>query len=202
MGNSRAIWRHELGRADRVARGLIDTSRVRFGWRILLLPNFLVHYFYFRKNLSITRKNLLFTKQLAFNAAKEIFGGESQASEMRLIEIKTKKLLDREKKGYYTEKIRRKQLPEIQLLMDHYLGLLNSNVKKYAEMVKATYRSKQNYLSFLNKLQAAEKEVIQAALSTMKKGSKQERLNWFRRVEEAFKQARMEEVEKIFPAAL
>ena len=199
MGNDRAIWSHEVGQAKKIARSLDDASRIEFGWRMLLLPNFLVHYIRYERNLSLTRRNLLFTKRMAFDAAKEIIGGESQAAQIRLIEIKTKKLLDKERKGYYTEKLRRKQLQEMELLIEHYLHLLNSNGTNYPGLVSATYPSKQKYLSFLNKLQKAEQEVMQAAITSMKRGSKQERLTWFRRVEEAYKKARMEEVEQIFP---
>jgi uncharacterized damage-inducible protein DinB len=87
----------------------------------------------------------------------------------------------------------------MELLIEHYLHLLNSNGTNYPGLVSATYPSKQKYLSFLNKLQKAEQEVMQAAITSMKRGSKQERLTWFSRVEEAHKKARMEEVEQIFP---
>ncbi len=100
MGNHRIIWNHEVKQADEIARSLIDAGRIKFGWRILLLPSFLVGYIRFKKNLILTRKNFLFTKRLAFDAAKEIHGGESHALEMRLIEIKTKKILGKEGKGY------------------------------------------------------------------------------------------------------
>lgn len=199
MGNYRAIWNHEVDQANKIARRLVDVSRIKFGWRMLFLPYFLVHYIYYKKNLILTRKNLLFTKRMAFDASKEIVGGESHAMQIRLIEIKTKKLLDKQKKGYYTEKLRRKQLQEIELLIDHYLHLLNSNEKRYGEMVRTIYASRQKYLSFLNRLQKAEQEVIQAAVTSMKKGSKQERLTWFRRVGEVTKEARGGEIEQIFP---
>jgi hypothetical protein len=198
MGNYRAIWNHEVDQANKIARRLVDASRTKFGWRMLFLPYFLVHYIYYKKNLILTRKNLLFTKRMAFDASKEIVGGESHAMQIRLIEIKTKKLLDKQKKGYYTEKLRRKQLQEIELLIDHYLDLLNSNENRYGEMIRTTYASRQKYLSFLNRLQKAEQEVIQAAITSMKRGSKQERLAWFRRVEEVSKEARGGEVEQIF----
>jgi hypothetical protein len=201
MGNSRAIWNHEVDQANKIARSLVDASRIKFGWRILLLPNFLVHYMFYKKNLILTRKNLLFTKRMAFDAAKEIEGGGSHAMQFRLVEIKTRKLLDKERKRYYTEKLRRKQLNEIALLIRHYQNLLNAKGKNYAELVRAKYPSKQKYVSFLNKLQKAEQEVIQAAITSMKKGSKQERLAWFRRLEVASREARGEEVERIFPRA-
>jgi hypothetical protein len=102
---------------------------------------------------------------MAFDAAKEIVGGGSHAMQIRLVEIKTRKLLDKERKGYYTEKLRRKQLNEIELLIDHYLDLLNSKGKNHAELVRGTYPSKEKYGSFLNRLQKAEQGVIQAAIT-------------------------------------
>ena len=201
MGNNRAIWNHEVNQASKMTQSLVDASRIKFGWRILLLPSFLVQYIYYKKNFIHTRKNLLFTKRMAFDAARQINGGESHAAQMRLIEIRTKKLLDKERKGYYTEKLRHKQLNEIELLIEHYLYLLNSKGKNYAELLRATYPSKQKYLSFLNRLQKAEQEVIRAAITSMKRGTKQERLNWFDRVENATREARMEEMKEIFPDA-
>jgi len=201
MGNNRAIWNHEVNQASKMTQSLVDASRIKFGWRILLLPSFLVQYIYYKKNFIHTRKNLLFTKRMAFDAARQINGGESHAAQMRLIEIRTKKLLDKERKGYYTEKLRHKQLNEIELLIEHYLYLLNSKGKNYAELLRATYPSKQKYLSFLNRLQKAEQEVIRAAITSMKRGTKQERLRWFDRVENATREARMEEMKEIFPDA-
>ena len=201
MGNERTIWNHEVNQANKIARSLVDARKIKFGWQILLLPNFLIRYIYYKKNLVLTRKNLLFTKRMAFDAAKEIAGGGSYATQVRLVEIKTKKLLDKERKGYYTEKLRRKQLHEIELLIDHYLNLLNSKGKNHAELVKAEYPSKEKYVSFLNRLQRAEQGVIQAAITSMKKRSKQERVAWFTRLTAASKEARGEDVEQIFSDA-
>jgi hypothetical protein len=198
MGNERIIWNHEVDQANKIARSLVDDRRIKFGWRILLLPDFLIHCIYYKKNLILTRRNLLFTKRMALGAAREIAGGDSHAMQIRLVEIKTKQLLDREGKGYYTEKLRRKQLNEIALLIDHYLNLLNSKGKNHAELVRAQYPSKEKYVSFLNRLQEAEQGVIQAAITSMKRGSRQERIVWFTRLTAASKQARGEEVEQIF----
>ncbi len=199
MESPRVIWNHEVNQADRIARGLMEEIRVEFGWKALFFPFRLIDYIRFRRRLILTRKNLLFTKQLAFEAAKEIFGGKDPASKMGSIEKKTKDILDKEGKGFYTEKVRRKQLHEIELLIDHYLQLLNSSGTGYEEMIETTYRSKKKYTAFLNKLQQMEQEVIQAAITTMRKGSKNERIGWFRKVKETSKKARIEEAEKIFP---
>jgi CRISPR/Cas system CMR subunit Cmr6 (Cas7 group RAMP superfamily) len=64
--------------------------------------------------------------------------------------------------------------------------------------IKAKYSSQGSYLSFLNKLQKSEEEVIQAAITTMRRGSKRERRQWFEKVKQTTKIFRMQEVEKIY----
>lgn len=115
------------------------------------------------------------------------------------VETKTQNLLDKERKGFYTEKIRRKQLFEIELLVDHYLKLLSSDKSIYDEMIRTAYPSRGRYLSFFGSLRKAELAVIQAATSSVRKGSKKERRQWFEKVEQFSKQAWTEEVERIFP---
>lgn len=199
MRNSRIILKHETKQADRIARNLLETKRTKFGWRALLLPSLLADYIRFRKRLILIRKNLLFTKRLASSAAREIFRGKNRVVEERLIEIKTKELLDKKRKGLYAEKVRRKQLREIELLIDHYLRLLNSNETNHANMIRESYQSKKKYLSFLNELQQIEQEVIRASILSVRKGSKKERLSWFKKVQETSSKIRVEEVERIFP---
>lgn len=198
MDNFRVIWNHEVDQAHTIARSLLETTRGEFGWRTIFLPYLFYDYIRLRATLILTRKNFLFTKQLAFRAAKEISRGKDRALEIRLIETKTKTILDKETKGYYTEKIRRRQLHEIQVLIDHYLQLSNSNGTTYPEMIQAAYPSKKQYLLFVNQLQHIEQEVIEAAITTMRKGTRKDRLDWFGRVQETFKKTRIEEVEQIF----
>ncbi len=198
MANPRAIWNHEVKKANKIARRLLDNRRVKAGWRILLLPFFLLDYFRFKKHLWVTRKNLLFTKQLAFDGARAIFEGSDRPTEISVIEKKTRGLLDRDKKGLYTEKIRRKQLHEIELLFDHYLGLLHSNRSDYDEMTKASYQTKRKYVAFLNTLQTAEDEVLQASITTVRTGTKKDRRLWFEKVKAATKKVRLAEAGNIF----
>ena len=198
MSKFRAIWNHEVGQAGHIAKLLLDNKKVNLNWKIILLPVFLYEIYHYRKDLRFTRKNFLFTKQLAFDAAKNIFQGKEQAWEFRRIEIKTQEILDKEKKGFYTEKIRRKQMSEIQLLIKHYLDLFDSDQSKYAAIIRESYSSKANYLAFLSTLQKAEEDVIQAAITTMRKGTKKDRREWFQKVRQTTKEVRMAEADQIY----
>ena len=198
MANMRNIWQHEVRQADRVAAALTDTSKVKSGWRTLLLPLCMADYFRHLGRKRRTRKNLLFTRQLAFDAAKNVQKTKEPAWEIRKYEIKTQEILDKEKKGLYTDKIRRKQLLEIEFLMNHFLDLLNSDGSNYYDLIKTKYSSKGKYLEFLNQLQKTEKEVIQAAIATVRQGSKKERRLWYDKVRTATKKFRMEEADRIY----
>jgi len=240
MSKFRAIWNHEVGQAGHIAKLLLENKKVNLNWKIILLPVFLYEVYHYRKDLRFTRKNFLFTKQLAFDAAKNIFQGKEQAWESRRIEIKTQEILDKEKKGFYTEKIRRKQLSEIQLLIKHYLDLFESTTtrkagglnftaiggkrqgrevpqslrvepgakhpvwktqskqSKYAAIIRESYSSKANYLAFLGTHHKAEEDVIQAAITTMRKGTKKDRREWFQKVRQTTKEVRMAEAQELF----
>jgi hypothetical protein len=198
MKNFRAIWKHEARQINAIAHSLVEAQKVKLSWRVLIPPLVIKDYIHYRHRLRVLRKNLIFTKQLAFDVAKNIYDGKERAWEKRRIEIKTQGILDKEKKGYYTDKIRRKQFNEIELLIDYYLELMKTDQSTYAEMIKAFYPAKGNYLSFLNKLQKLEEEVIQAAITTMRKGTKKERREWFEKVRATTKKVRKEELELIF----
>ena len=168
----RSIKAFEVRQTNQIAGALIEIKKSKFNWRIIVFPFFLYDFIRYRRRLQVLRKNLFFTKQFSLNAAKNIHQGKERAWEIRQIEIKTKDILDKEKKGFYTEKIRNKQLREIEFHIDHYLDLLSSNQSSCKDAIKAKYTSKGSYLTFLNRLQKIEEEVIQAAVITMRKGTK------------------------------
>ena len=198
MNKFRTIWKHEVRQVDRIVKALLENKKADLNWKMILLPIFLNKVYQYRKDLRFTRKNILYTKQFAFDAAKNISQGKDQAWEVRQIEIRTQEVLNKEKKGFYTEKIRRKQLSEIELLMKHYLDLFSSKQSSYAAIIKDKYPSKGNYLAFLSALQKTEEDVIQAAITTMRKGSKKDRRQWFQKVKETTKKVRTTEAEDIY----
>ena len=193
-----SIKKHEIRQTKLVAGELIEIKKSKFHWRILVFPFFLYDFIRHRRRLHVLRKNLFFTKRFALVAGNNIHQGKERVWEMRQIEIKTKDILDKEKKGFYTEKIRAKQLQEIDFLIDHYLDLLDSNQPSHNDAIKMRFTSKGSYLTFLSNLQKIEEDVIQAAITTMRKGSKKERRLWFDKVKAATKKIRMNEAKKIF----
>lgn len=198
MENSRTIWNHEVRQADRIANILLDSKKVEFNWKILLLPVFVYRIYHFRKNLHFTRQNLLFTKKLAFEAAKNILQGRERAWEIRRIEIQMNEILRKDNQGIYTEEIRHKQLSEIDLLIDHYLQLIIPGRSGYVKALKSVYQTKGKYLDYLNRLHRAEAEIIQASIDSMRRGTKKDRREWFQKIKETAKKIRMAEADEIY----
>ena len=198
MRNARAIWRHEVNETNQISRLLIQDQKVKLNWRVVLLPLFLMDIVHYRYRLWVLRKNILYTRKLAFEAAQNIISGQDQGWQVRRIEIKTREALDRDKSGQYTEKVRRKQLSEIDLLITHYTDLINSGKLRYPQMIKAVYPARGKYLSFLNNLRKLEEEVIQAAVSTTRKGTKKERRMWFDKVKSITRDVRVAEAERLY----
>jgi hypothetical protein len=198
MDNSRTIWKHEVRQADLIAKNLLDSKKVKLNWKIILLPVFLYRVYHFSKNLRFTRKNLLFTKQLALEASQNIFRGGGRAWEIRGIEIKMNEILSKDRQGVYTEEIQHKQLSEIELLIDHYLLLLGAGRSSYPQVLKSAYPSKGKYLNYLSRLHRAEAEIIQTSIDSMRRGTKKERREWFQKIKETTKKIRMADADEIY----
>jgi hypothetical protein len=172
--------------------------KVSFHWKTIIFPFLIIDYIKYRKTLFVTRKNILFTRQLAFEAAEEIWKGMDRNSAIEMIDTKTKRILFKEGKGLYTEKVRRKQIGEIKRLIDHYLRLMDAKGSVYSDVLIEAYESKKNYMLFIGRVRQAEQDVIHASISSVRKGSKKDRLNWFHRVKKITDEVRTREMEEVF----
>ena len=198
MRQSRTIWKYEVNQADKIARSLVKAENADLGWKTILAPSVMFGYVRFGKSLNQTRENLLFTKKMAFHAAKEVYRGSDRAHELGLIVMKTRKILDRGKRGLYTEKIRRRQMNEIEWLIDHYLRLLNSNGETCEERIKDAYSTKRKFLAFLNRLHKLEQDVIQGIIEAVRKGTGKDRLKMYEKVRIVSEKVRAVEADRIF----
>ena len=198
MKSYNAIKKYKIRQTSQIAGALIEFNNSKFNWRIIVFPLYLYDFIRYRRRLQVLRKNLFFTKKLALDAGNNINQGKDRAWEIRQIEIKTRDILNKEKKGFYTEKIRNKQLREVAFLIDHYLDLLRLKRPSYENAIKARYASKGAYLNFLNSLQKVEEEVIQAAIATMGKGTKKERRLWFDKIKTTTRKIRLNAADRIY----
>lgn len=137
-------------------------------WEVMI-PIFIVfNYMRLKGAREVFAQNLLFTKELALDAALAMTrNGQSREDAMSSIKKKTQDLLASVKDGIYSEEIRHKQLREIDLLVDHYCRLLKAEGEDYASLVANSYWSHNDYKVFLEELSGAEKEVNFAAVQTL-----------------------------------
>jgi len=112
------------------------------------------------------------------------------------INDKTRDVLASDTQGVYSEKIRMKQMNEINLLLDHYLKLFEAEGKNYKSLVKNAYQTEDNYRTFLQQLIAAEKAVNRAALQAV--GRSETANEIISEMENATERIRTEEAKIIF----
>lgn len=195
MPTYRHIWRHEVHLADAAAREL--TSRAGEGER-RFSPGKALGVLRRMRSRRFIRKNLLFTKRLAFQAACEVSRGQERGTAFRLVEIRTRETLDKDTRGLYTEKVRKKQLQEIDLLLDHYLKLMAAGGASYEEGARAVYPSRRDYEAFVRRLEGAEAQVLEASKSGVRRGSKRQRAGWFDRVRAVSAKVRSADLDRVY----
>ncbi len=192
----RHIWRHEVHLADAMARELTSTDAT--GGR-LFSPTRVLSVLRRVRSRRFIRKNLLFTKRLAFQAACEVNRGQERATAFRFVEIRTREILDKDSRGLYTDKVRKKQLQEIELLLDHYLKLMLAGGASYGERLRAAYPTRRAYEAFLDRLEDAEAQVLNASKSSLRRGSKRQRVGWFDRVRDISTKVRRAHLDRVYP---
>ncbi len=190
------ILAQERSLAKAVAAELIEPNPIS-AWEVMIPFIFIYNILRFKRAREVFTLNFMFTKKLALEAALDMIKkGQKKSEAMTEIESKTNNLLVSDKKGVYSERIRQKQLKEIDLLTDHYLKLLEAEGKDYGALVKNAYKTRENYTIFLNQLKKAEKEVNRAALQTLDKSEIAHEIT--SGMEKAVDRMRQAEAEKVF----
>ena len=142
-------------------------------------------------------QNFMFTKKLALQAAFDMANlKQSKEEAMALVEEKTGNVLaSEETQGIYSNEIRREQIKEIDLLIDHYCKLFKTEGEDHSTLVANAYQTRSSYTAFVEQLKSAEKAVSKAAQQTL--GDKTDTVALFR-LEQATARIRLAEIEKIF----
>jgi len=159
-----AIRRRERGIAMTIAGGLIGARTVSV-WDVLIPIVFIVRFASVQKRRELFVGNFLYTKLLALDGARKIMRNNSSRKQaLAGIDEATKQTLAAHTAGVYCESIRASQMREVELLLDHFIGLLNANQGlAYPDLVQAAYGRLARYEGFLERLELAENDVYQAS---------------------------------------
>ena len=191
------IFEREHSMAQGLAVSLIRPKTLTV-WEIMIPVIFILNFVKLKHSREIFVQNQMFTKKMALDAAMDMKKeGATREAVMAKIRLKTEELISAVPGGIYSDDIRRQQLAEVDLLIDHYSRLLNAPGKDYASLVKNVYQSAAEYSSFLDALKAAEKEVMSAAHRTL--GSQADTAT-AEKIESITDRMRAAEVKKIFSA--
>ena len=161
------ILARERRMANSVARQAIKPKPFSV-WEVLIPVIFILGFMRSREQREIFAQNLMFTKKMALEAAFEMLKkGQSKEAAMSRIATETQGLLSAIPNGVYSDSIRRKQLEEIDLLIDHYGKLMRAEGSDYVTLVAEVYQTSEDYAIFQDQLTLAECAVTQAARETL-----------------------------------
>ena len=189
------ILKQERSWAQSVAIGALKPKPVSV-WEVII-PVFLVFgYMRLKGAREVFAENLVFTKKLALDAACDrVLNRRSREEVMASVRARTEELLRSVEGGLYSKDIRRRQLEEIDLLIDHYGRLLAAEGGSYQDLVRAAYAGREPYTVFLERLRQAEKRVSEAATQTLGERADRQTLS---RIEEVSDKLRMKSASDIF----
>ena len=193
------ILSHESAVARSVAVACIRPKPFSV-WEVMIPIIFIFGYMKSKETREVFAQNVLFTKKMAMQAALDMLKkGQTRESVMDRIRSKTREMISEIPGGIYSAEIRREQLKEIDLLVDHYCRLLNSEGEDYDSLVFNAYRTPQRLNDYFEQLQKAEESVGRAAHNTLGSNADTPTLD---RMNAALRNIRLKFTEKIFNTRL
>jgi hypothetical protein len=193
------ILSHETASARSVALATIKPKPFSV-WEVTIPIIFIFSYMKSKETREVFVQNVMFTKKMAMQAAFDMLKkDQTRQSVMERIRSKTRDMIASIPDGIYSAEIRQEQLKEIDLLVDHYSRLLNSQGDDYDSLVLNAYRTPDRLADFFERLQEAEEGVGRAARNTLGGNADTHTLE---RMKAAMKNSRLKETEKIFGTRL
>jgi len=190
------IYNYERAVGNSVSLHVVESKPIGV-WEFLIPIVFILHFMRNRQAREVFIQNYMFTKRHALDAAANMLKKDlSKKEALSVVRDKTRALLnDPQIKGIYSEAIRQQQMNEIDLLFGHYRKLLGAEGNDYDALIRSAYGSRQNYLSFHDRLKTIEKCVSDAARQTL---GKKADLKALLKIEKATEEVRQLRIEKIF----
>jgi hypothetical protein len=155
--------------ARQVALGVIVTMpQSAFHY---LIP-FMFIFDFLRRSATVRHytKQFLVPRRLALEAAQDILRGEDRTKRLSTIEPQIKAWLNGLK--LYSSAVQQKQMDVIQLLVEHYIILLQASGDSYDGLVRNGYDNRQNYESHLKHLADEEEGLDRAILEELGQNEK------------------------------
>jgi hypothetical protein len=128
-----------------------------------LIPGMFI--FDFLRRGSIIRKyteTFIFPRKLALEGARSLTAGETRAAIDSHLEVEIKNWLTAHQLD--SQDLLQAQKETVDLLMDHYLKLLQVEGESYYDLIEHAYSSRENFEAHLQQIAAAENNVDQAIL--------------------------------------
>jgi len=179
--------------ARAVALGII-VKRPPSAWHFLLPGMFL---FDFLRRSSETRRYgdlFLFPRKLALKGALDMLNGEDRKEILSQIEDDIKHWLV--SLNLYSERLHRRHMDVIDLLVDHYSRLLHAEGDDYPGLIKDAYEARESYEAYLDRLGTAEQEVDHAIAEM--RGETREIMERLRAEQVQVTELRTKEINRIF----
>jgi hypothetical protein len=129
-----------------------------------LIPGMFI--FDFLRRGSIIRKyteTFIFPRKLALEGARSLTAGETRAAIDSHLEVEIKNWLTAHQLD--SQDLLQAQKETVDLLMDHYLKLLQADGESYVDLIEQAYSSRENFEAHLQQIAAAENKVDQAILA-------------------------------------
>ena len=132
-------------------------------WHYLIPGMFIID---FLRRGSIIRKyseTFMFPRKLALEGARSLSAGETRAAIDSHLEGEIKNWLTAHRLDH--QDLVKAQKETVDLLMDHYLRLLQAEGESYYDLIEHAYSSRENFEVHLQQIAAAENNVDQAILA-------------------------------------
>lgn len=172
-----------------VAAKVIEKPKLAV-WMILI-PVFFVFYFWQLKRYSNGRKTFaekfLITRRRSLEQAFQSVASGQGADVEQVVQV-----------ADIPDEIRKDYRRWVALLVDHYRDLIPAHGSSYAAMVRSVYKSRTNYLLFLNRLNQVERE-FDAALKPHIAEATEDANGIIKLMEESAGMIRRQFAEEIFP---
>ena len=174
--------------AKSVAGLVIEKPKLSI-WMILI-PIIFVHYFYrwnqYSEGFKKFSEDFVRTRRAALEEASAALDADRNADAEKLV---ARAKLPADATGPY--------MSWIKILLEHYSDLLSADGATFSELVRSAYRTKENYLLYLNSLNESEKR-FDAALSVSMADTTQGVSEIVAKMEKSCRNLRREQAESIF----